>query len=56
MLERFKAPNGKKLNWASEFVVTETESNLDVEETLENDFTALDILKMNGVDSNSLKD
>ena len=56
MIEKVKAPNGKKLAWASEFSVKEVEQSHDVEKTIENWFTGNEILKMNGIEIAGLAD
>ena len=56
MIEKFKAPNGKKLAWATEFISKEVEHTADVEKTVENWFTGNEILKMNGVEIAHLED
>ena len=56
MIEKFKAPNGKKLAWASQFVVKDVETSSDVDKTIENWYTGIEILKMNGVEIAGLAD
>ena len=50
MLEKFKGPGGKKLQWVNTFTNKETEETVDETESLAKAFTGNEILKMNGIE------